>query len=201
MTRAIALCLAAVSLLSAGSAAHADQITYSISSSYPSIFFSSGTLGGINVAGSGTLTTGTPITIPNSVTAFSFASPLLPQGLSNVPVNLTLNDQTTGQSQTLSLGSISGTMSILGSSLSFTPSAEPMSATFGSSSYNITSSGISFTSGVLVTTGTLSFSVTDPPAGTGTISSVGGNAPEPSSLLLAGIGVPLLGVFLRRRRA
>ena len=211
MNRATALCLTAVCFLSAGSAAHADQIAYSINTSYPSIFFDHG-LGGIRLTdGSGVLPpiVGTPnaATISSNVTAFSFASPLWGQNIS-VPVNLTLSEN--GASSTVSLGTISGHLALLGSSLSFQSSGAQTTSLNGSN-FTISSLSSTFSSGLLLTQGALSFTVVDPPInppptppGSGSISSTSGptssTTPEPSSFVLAGIGVPLLGIFLRRRR-
>lgn len=197
MNRATALCLAAACFLSAGSAAHADQIAYSISTTTPSIFFDH-TFGGIKLTnGSGILPTSG--TISTNMTAFSFASPAWPQSI-NTPVNLNLTDTTTGQSQSLSLGAITGNLAMIGSSLSF-QSSGLQSATFGSSTYNISFANATFSPGTLLSYGSLSFNVSDPPSGPVTPpSGTTSGTPEPSSLLLAGIGMPLLGVFLRRRK-
>lgn len=197
MQRTTALCLAAVCFLSAGSAAHADKISYTFKPSQPSIFYQHG-LGGVYVDGSGVLPS-TSGTISSSLVTFSFAAPQTPQHVS-IPISLKLSDSH-GHSETLALGKISGDLSILNSSLSFTPSKQTFGSqqsfttTFDNKNFTFSNASFSFKSGLLASQGTLSFHVVDPPANNGQ------SAPEPSSLLLAGIGVPLFGVFLRRRRA
>jgi hypothetical protein len=187
MNRATALCLAAVCFLSAGSAAHADHITYHFKTTYPSISVDHG-LDGIRVTGSGTLPTSGTITA--NVTAFSFTFPNSHDNVS-VPIDLTLTDQQTHQSKTLLLGTLSGSLSVHGSKLDF-HSAGLQTVTFGTSTYKISFlSDTIHSQGRFYTQGQLKFTVSDPSSG----------APEPSSFVLAGIGVPLLGVFLRRRRA
>jgi hypothetical protein len=187
MYRATAVCLAAVCFLSAGSAARADHITYQFETSYPSISLDHG-LEGIRVTGSGTLPTSG--TIDAKLSAFSFTFPGTHE---SIPIDLKLTDSQTHQSKTVVVGTLTETMTSHGLKLDF-HSAGSKTATFGTNTYTISFLSDSFHSeGRFLSQGQLKFSVSDPtPAA---------HTPEPSSLLLAAIGVPLFGVFLRRRRA
>jgi hypothetical protein len=115
----------------------------------------------------------------------------------SAPINLTLTDKTSSGAtiqKTLHLGTLSGSLPIR-SQLDF-HSFGPQTATFGPNTYkiNFVSNTIHPTSWFL-SQGRLNFAISDPPR-----APPSGAAPEPSSFVLAGIGVPLLGVFLRRRR-
>jgi len=100
MQRTTASCLAAVCFLSVGSAAHADQISYTFKPSQPSIFWQHG-LGGVYVDGSGVLPS-TSGNISSNLATFSFAAPQTPQHVS-IPISLKLSDSH-GHSETLALG-------------------------------------------------------------------------------------------------
>jgi hypothetical protein len=113
------------------------------------------------------------------------------------PINLTLTDKTSGGltlQKTLHLGVLSGPLSMY-SHLYF-HSSGPQTVTLGPTTYkiNFVSDTIHPTSWFL-SQGRLNFDISDPPTAPRS-----GAASEPYSLVLAGIGVPLLGVFLRRRR-
>lgn len=206
MNRITARCLAAVCLLTAGSAAHADQISYTFSTSYPSFFVQNKSVGSLLLSqGSGTMPpsiTNTPTagTISTDVLAISLAPKNAPQQI-YAPIDLTLTDKmsnNTTVSKTVQLGILSGSLSKATSDLDF-HSAGLRTVTFGQHTYKIQFASDTISpAGLFVSRGTLTFSVVDPvsPPSIGHI----GPVPEPSSLLLAGIGVPLFGVFLRRRR-
>lgn len=186
MNRATALGLAAVCFLSAGPAARADQITYDFKTSFPSVSLDHG-LEGVSVTGSGTLPTSG--TIDAKVSAFSFT---FPGDKVSVPIDLKLTDSQTHQSKTVVVGTLTEQLTTKGLELDF-HAASSKTVTFGSNTFMISYLSDSFHSeGRFLSQGQLKFSVGDPnPAA---------HTPEPSSLLLAGIGVPLLGVFRRRRR-
>ncbi len=227
MNRATVLCLAAVCFLSAGSTAHADLITYQFWTPSSPISSIHGYEAIRLTDASGTLPahlTTTPVTIGTNVLAFPF-SPRLFAGQQidpaihstqnlNAAINLTLTDKTASGAtlqKTLHLGALSGSFSIqsnldshssgfseslsIHSSLDF-HSSGPQTVTFGSTTYkiNFVSDTIHPTNWFL-SQGRLNFAISDPPSAPHSA-----GAPEPSSFFLAGIGVPLLGVFLRRRR-
>jgi len=227
MNRATALSLAAVCLLSAGSTAHADRITYQFWTPSPPISSLHGYEAIRLTDASGTLPahlSTTPVIIGTNVLAFPF-SPRLFAGQQSDPathstlnsyalINLTLTDKTASGAtlqKTLHLGALSGSLSIhsdldshssgfseslsIHSHLDF-HSSGPQTVTFGPKTYkiNFVSDTIHPTSWFL-SQGRLNFAISDPPSAPHSA-----GAPEPSSFFLAGIGVPLLGVFLRRRR-
>jgi hypothetical protein len=201
MNRAIVLCLAAVCLLSAGSAAHADQISYNFSTNYPSLFIENNHLGAFFLSDkSGVLPASiatTPAIIGTKVLAFSDAPHSDPQQL-YAPIFLTLKDKTssgTTLTDTLHLGVLTGPFSRQGSDLDFY-SFGPKNVTFGKHTYKITVAMDSIQStGMFLSQGRLSFIVTDPSNGPS-----GSTTPEPSGFVLAGLGVPLFGLCFRRRR-
>jgi len=203
MNRATALVWAAVCLLSAGSVARADAITYNFSPNASQIFFN-GTFSGMRLMDTSGTAPSTSGTISTNLAAFSFAPSSAPQSVS-MPIDLILSDG--NSSATVQLGTLSGLLWQNGSALSYSPMNTSLN--FDGHAYTFSSLSLFQASGLGVTVGQLTFTVTDPPLpppsppGGGTISSVGGpisTAPEPSSLLLASIGVPLLGVLFRRRR-
>jgi hypothetical protein len=227
MKWATALSLAAVCFLSAGSTAHADLITYNFSTIYPPIVFNHGFEVIRLTDASGTLPAHintTPVTFGTNVLAFAFPphfwagqqiDPATHSTLNSYAlINLTLTDKTASGAtvqKTLYLGALSGSLSIqsnldshssgfsesvsIHSNLDF-HSFGPQTVTFGPTTYkiNFVSDTIHPTSW-FVSQGRLNFAISDPPSGPPS-----GAAPEPSSLVLAGLGVPVLGVFLRRRR-
>lgn len=197
MNRATALCLAAVCFWSANSAAHADQISYSFSTNYPSVAFHGNHFDGVVLAqNSGTLNhiATSNATISPEVIAFSTAPQSKPDNIT-AAIKLTLTDKTSGGQtlhDTVTVGTLSGSMSLQGSNLTFTSSG-PKTVPFGSANYIVSfNSGSIHSLGWLVSAGTLSFTVKDPPNGSPS------SAPEPSSFVLASIGLPLFGLFLRR---
>jgi hypothetical protein len=206
MNRTIALGLAAICCLSADSAAHADRTSYSFSASHPSLFFEDNRFGGFALTQrSGVLpasVTTTPVTIGTNLLAFSLAPKSDPQEL-YAPINLTLRNKTssgTTLQQTVHLGVLFGPLYKNGSDLVF-QSFGPKTINFGQHTYKITfaSDAIYSTNlhdmGLFLSQGRLAVTVSDPPGGPSSATT-----PEPSSFVLAGIGVPLLSLFLRRRR-
>jgi hypothetical protein len=102
--------------------------------------------------------------------------------------------------KTVHLGVLYGPLYKNGSDLVF-QSFGPKTMTFGHHTYKIAFASESIHStnlhdmGLFLSQGRLAVKVSDPPGGAS-----GGATPEPSSFALAGIGVPLLSLFLRRRR-
>jgi hypothetical protein len=204
MNRATAVVLAAVCFLSAGSAARADAISYNFSPNTPQIFFN-GTFSAARLMYSSGAAPSTSGAISTYLVAASFAPASMPQSIS-MPIDLTLSNG--ASSATVQVGTLSGLLWHNGSALSYTPATTSMD--FDGHGYTFSSPSFIQASGLGFTVGKLTLTATDPllpppnPPGGGGNSPVGGpmsGAPEPSSLLLAGIGVPLLGIFLRRRRA
>jgi len=205
MNRATALFLAAVCLLSAGSAARGDAISYNFSPNAPQVFFN-GTFSAARLMYSSGTAPSTSGTISTYVVAASMAPASMPQNIS-MPIDLTLSNGTS--SSTVQVGTLSGLLWHNGSALSYTPTNNSM--IIGDHGYTFSSPSFMQASGLGFTVGLLTMTAIDPiipppnsPPSGGTNSPVSGpisGAPEPSSLLLAGIGVPLLGIFLRRRRA
>jgi hypothetical protein len=206
MNRATVLALVVLCLLSAGSTALADQISYSFSASYPALFIKDNHLGGFALTHtSGVLPASvatTPATIGTNVLAFSLAPKSDPLQL-YVPINLTLQDKTSSGKtlrQTVHLGLLFGPVSTHGSDLDFY-SFGPKTVTFDQHTYkftfasdNIHATNLHF-AGLSLSQGRLAFTVSDPPSGPSVAA-----IPEPASFVLAGIGMPLLSLFLRRRR-
>lgn len=204
--RATVLCLAAIGFLSTGSATHADQITYRFSTTYPPICFDRG-FGGISlINNSGVLpknVTMVPVPIDTQVRASILPLPLAGQNI-HVPIELTLVDKTSRgaiiDKQNRNLGFLQGYLSRFGSDLDFYSSG-PQKVKFGDSVYTIKFVADTIHPvGPFLTQGVLDFAVTDPPVGSPPVG-VGRLplTPEPSSFVLAGIGVPLLGLLLLRR--
>lgn len=206
MNRVTVLALAAVCLLSAGSTAHADLISYSFSTSHPSLFIEDNRFGGFALTHrSGVLPASvatTPVRIGTDLLAFSLAPKSDPQEI-YAPINLSLRDKTSSGAilQTkVYLGVLFGPLYKNGSDLVF-QSFGPKTVTFGQHTYKISFASESIHStnlhdgGLFLNQGRLAFTVSDPPGGPS-----GAATPEPSSFVLAGIGVPLLSLFLRRRR-
>jgi hypothetical protein len=205
MNRAKALCLAAVCLLSGGSAVHADSISstesigYKFSPHSPQISFSNDTISVIRLLH-------TVGSIPISTTPTSihtdFAAASLGAGTVSTPIELTLS----GETKPVMLGTISGSVWRGGSNLSFTSvngGTNPVTTSFDGHTFTISYSSLQQAPFLGLTAGRLNFSIVDPPSGGGGDGDGSGttaSTPEPSSLVLAGIGIPLLGVFLRRRR-
>jgi hypothetical protein len=185
---------AALGLCAAG---RADMVpwTYSVSANTPnpvmansSMPMSSITLGGesmVNAVGS----TGVVL---SGLTANSTQSPSTPDTFTSTPwgVNLTITDTPSGQSKTLTIaGAFSGTMSSGSSIITSSFTSGPMTFTLGSDTYTVTPD--SFTSP--------SAPGASNSGGIGATVSV--NTPEPSSLLLCGLGAAGCVLARRKRRA
>lgn len=210
MNRATALCLAAACLLAADSAVRASQIvpeppvpiSYSwgykfVSSGHRLNFITSGNAFGIiGLPGSGgnndMHTAATDTTdISTRIWSFSTATAAHPQSVSDLPfaINLKLTDKSSGLSEYVSFGgALDGNLWNNGSTLSPT--------FFGPLSKSVDINHRSFT---------VTFESFTPPTGFGHSGefvfdvNVQHN-PEPSTLVLAGIGAPLFSLYLRRRR-
>ena len=198
MNRAAAICLAAACFLSAGSAAHASEISWSyhfVSDGHPINFVHSNKafgLVGLPGNGSGSLHTsaGATTDISTKIWSFSTASASHPQSVGNLPfaINLKITDRASGVSAYVSFsGILSGNIWNHGSTLSAKFSG-PTTQQVDINHHLYTVSYESFT----------------PPEGPGhagkfTFDAKAQNNPEPSTLVLAAIGVPFFGVSLRRR--
>jgi hypothetical protein len=210
MNRATALCLAAACLFGADSAVRASQIvpmppvpiSYGwgykfVSSGHRLNFITSGNAFGIiglpgNGGNSDMHTAATDTTdISTKIWSFSTATAAHPQTVSDLPfaINIKLTDKASGLSEYVSFGgALNGNFWNNGSTLSPT--------FFGPLSKSVDINHHLFT---------VSFESFTPPAGLGHPGefvfdvSVHHN-PEPSTLVLAGIGAPLFGLILRRRR-
>lgn len=210
MNRATTLCLAAACLFGADSAVQASQIVPE-PATFPSIswgykFESSGhrlnfittgnAFGIIGLPGNGgnngmhTAATET-VDISTKIWSFSTATAAHPQSVSDLPfaINLKLTDKSSGLSEYVSFGgALNGNLWNNGSTLSPT--------FFGPLSKSVDINHHLFT---------VTFESFTPPAGLGHPGqfvfdvNVQHN-PEPSTLVLAGIGAPLFGLYLRRRR-
>jgi hypothetical protein len=198
MHRAITLGLAAVCWLSAGSAVHADQI-YNFSAS-PQVSFTSNSVAGLALM-PGT-TSGTMPTSGGAISVQTLGFGFGGQQQLSMPVSLSLG----GSSVTV--GTLYGSLGSGGTGLSFTPNGSIPSVTLGGTNYTFSAT---FTPSSLdgLPSGMLTVNVTDPPTttgggttstGSGSTASTG-STPEPSSLLLAAFGIPLLGLFGHRRAA
>jgi hypothetical protein len=204
MNRTAAFCLAAACFLSAGSAAHASNISSSdINWGYrfvPSghdthLIANNNAIGVVSLAGHGHnnhmhTAPGATTDISTLVRAFSTASASHPQTV-DVPftLNLRLNDHASGLSGYVTFsGDLQGNLWRGGSSLTPTfTSPLTQHVDINHHLYTVTFESFKAPQG-LGHPGKFVFDV-----------SVQHN-PEPSSLLLAGIGAPFFGLALRRRR-
>jgi hypothetical protein len=197
MKRAAALCLAAACFLSAG-AARASNISWSyqfVSSGHDTnIITSNHAFGvvGLPGNGSGHLTTaaGATTDISTKIWSFSTASKSHPQTV-NIPfaIDLKITDKASGLSEFVSFGgTLSGSIWNNGSNLKPTFSMPP-NASVDIDHHLFTVAFESFKS----------------PGGPGhpgnfTFDVKASHNPEPSTFVLAAIGVPFFGMALRRRR-
>lgn len=204
MQRATVLCLAAACFLLAGPAAHADPIpTGEFSWGYQfkpdgqttNYIHSNGSLGVVQLPGTGghsniLSASGVPVSISTPILEGSTAPPEHPQTVSNLPfvVSLKLTDNASNLSGFVSFtGTLSGTIWNGGSNLQTTL------APGASNTIDINHHLFKVTFDQFVTP-------TGGEAGKFVFDVKVSHNPEPSSLVLAGIGVPLFGVFLRRRK-
>jgi hypothetical protein len=200
VSRATCFYLAVGCLLAADSAAHADVITYNFAPTSSQIFFN-GSMGAMRLLNtSGTLPSSG--SIGTDVAAFSFAPPNMPQNVS-MPVDLTLTDTTTGQAVSQQMGTLGGQLWSSGSGLGFSPGT-PMTATLGGHQYTVSFASLQLAQNAGGTLGGFTFNVVDPPVGVDLpvpgVPITDSTTPEPSAFILAGIGVPLLGLLMRRRK-
>jgi hypothetical protein len=198
MNRAAAFCLAAACFLSAGAAARASQISWSyhfVSDGHPVNFVHSNKafgIVGLPGNGSGSLHTnaGATTDISTKIWSFSTASASHPQSVVNLPfaVNLKITDNASGVSAYVSFsGALNGNIWNHGSTLHPTFSS-PRTESVDINHHLFTVSFESFT----------------PPEGAGhpgkfTFDVKAQHNPEPSTLVLAALGVPFFGLTLRRR--
>jgi hypothetical protein len=200
MKRATLFCLAAAALLGAGPTAQASQIDWSYqfqSGGHELNFITTGKAFGVVIlpgtGGANDLHTG-----PDDVTkastqvlAFSTATAAHPQTVSDLPfaINLKLTDQASGLSEYVSFGgSLKGNLWNNGSTLSPT--------FFGP---------LTKTADIDQRLFTVTFDSFTPPAGFNAPGQFVFDVkvhhnPEPSTLVLAGLGAPLFSLALRRRR-
>lgn len=210
MNRATALCLAATCLFGANSAVRASQITplppvpvgfnwgYQFKSAGHELnFVTSGkAFGAIILPGTGgsdamNTASGVSNTISTPVYGFSTATAAQPQAVSDLPfaINIKLTDKASGLSEYVSFGgALNGNLWSNGSTLTPTFNG-PLSKSVDIAHHLFTVTFNSFTPPTgFDHPGQFSFDV-----------KVNHN-PEPSTLVLAGIGAPLFGFALRRRR-
>lgn len=198
MNRAAVLCLAAACFLSAGPAARASNINWSYhfvpDGHSVNFIHSNNAFGIVGLPGSGS---GSHSSAPDSTTtistkiwSFSTASASNPQAV-NLPfaINLKITDHASGVSAYVSFsGALSGNIWKNGSSLNPTFSSPLTQAVdIDHHLYTITFKSFTPPEGTGHATGSFTFDV-----------KVQHN-PEPSTLVLAAIGVPFVGLRLRRR--
>ncbi len=205
MKRAAVLCLAAACFLWAGSAARADAIS---SSEYNwgyhfepdghpiHIITNNNALGVVALPGNGGSddmhsASKVPVDISTKVWAISTATASHPQTVTDLPfaINLKLTDHASGLSEYVSFsGALNGNLWNNGSTLSPTFTS-PLTATVDIDHHLYTVAFERFVAPTGIDNpGRFVFDVTVQ------------HNPEPSSLVLAGIGMPLFGLIVRRRR-
>ncbi len=205
--RATVFCLATAYSLAAGSAARADKITYRFwlaegERANPLMHRDSddGVLRLSDNKGVLPASVATkPAGIGTNVFALDFPPPFRGEKIPNVGLNLTLTDTTssgTKTTETLHLGYLSGKLSWSSSDLDFHSYGQQI-AKFGSNEYKVNfASDNVHNAPWFYPHAHLGFTVTDPSSGPTTASTT----PEPSGLVLAGIGMLPLGLLLRRRK-
>jgi hypothetical protein len=197
MNRAAALCLAAACFLSAGSAARASEISWSyqfVSDGHSVNFIHGNHAFGLvglpgNGSGSRNTTAGATTDISTKIWSFSTASVSHPQSVVNLPfaINLKITDRASGVSAYVSFsGALNGNIWNHGSTLRPT--------FFGPRTESVDINHHLFT---------VSYESFAPPKGAGhpgkfTFDVKAQHNPEPSTFVLAAIGVPFFGLTLHR---